>query len=100
MSWVPAEHVLQAVQYQRQAIAEQEKRLTEVNAYHQNERKKIADERGAAVSDLGQALLPRLDAASIQSAALATGMVNLPAEDLPGKLEARRAWLANRLQKF
>jgi hypothetical protein len=71
-----------------------------VTAYHQTERQKIDADRRAANDDLGQALLPRLDAASIAAAASSTGMVNLPAEDLPGKLEARRAWLVSRLQQI
>ncbi len=100
MSWVPAEQVLQAVQFQRQAISEQEKRLAEVTTYHQTERQKLDVERRAATDDLGQALLPRLDAASIAAAASSTGMVNLPTENIPGQLEARRAWLVSRLQQI
>lgn len=100
MSWVPAEQVLQAVKFQRDVIAQQEQRLAEVTTYHRTERQKLDAERLAASNDLGQALLPRLDAPSIAAAAAATGMVNLPAEDLPGQLEARRAWLANRLQEI
>jgi hypothetical protein len=100
VSWVPAERVIQAVQFQRQVIAEQEKRLADANAYHHVERQKIDGERGAAAQDLGKALLPRLDAASIAAAAEATGMVGLPAENIIGQLEARRAWLAGRLQQI
>jgi hypothetical protein len=100
VSWVPAEQVLHTVAAQRQVIAEQEKRIADFNAYHAAERAKLAAEQRAASEDLGRALLPRFDAASIAYAAQAVGMVGLPAENLPAKLEARRAWLLARLQQI
>ena len=97
---VPAEQVLHMVAAQRQVIAEQQGRLADFNAYHATERGKLAAEQRAASEDLGQALLPRFDAASIAAAADAIGMVGLPAENLPAKLEARRAWLVTRMQQI
>ena len=97
MSDVPAERVLQAVAAQRQVIAEQQQRVATFTQYHQTERAKLSAESGQALHDLGAAVLPRLDAPSIAAAAAATGMVNLPAENIPQKLEQRRAWLTAQL---
>ena len=100
MSWVPAEQVLNMVAAQRQVIAEQQGRVANFNAYHAAERAKLAAEQRAACEDLGRAVLPRFDAQSIADAAQAVGMVGLPAEDLPARLEARRAWLLARMQQI
>lgn len=100
MSWVPAEQVLQTVAAQRQVLAAQQKRIADFNAYHQAELAKLAAEQRAASQDLGQAALPRLDPASIAAAADAVGMVGLPAENVPAQREARRAWLAARMQQI
>jgi hypothetical protein len=100
VSWVPAERVLDAVAAQRQVIAEQRTRMANFSAYHAAERQKLAEEQRQAAHDLGQAILPRLDTASIAAAANAVGMVGLPSENIPAKLEARRAWLGERLREI
>ncbi|MDB4942551.1 MAG: hypothetical protein JWP97_2085 [Labilithrix sp.] len=100
MSWVPAEQVLQTIAAQRQVIAEQEKRIRAFDDYHAAERAKLEAQLQQAQHDLGQALLPRLEPRWIQAAALATGLVGLPAENVLGKLEQRRAWLAAQMTRI
>jgi len=97
MSWVPAEKVLATVVAQRQVLASEQARIANAQQYHANERQKLESERAQAVHDLGQAILPKLDAASIAKASQTTGLVGLPNENIPAQLEARRAWLASRL---
>jgi hypothetical protein len=100
VSWVPAEQVLKTVAWQRQVLAEQEGRIEQSNHAHARERHNLDVEQRAAAADLGQAVLPKLDHASIAAAASAVGIVGLPAENIPAKLEARRAWLTTRLQQI
>jgi hypothetical protein len=100
MSWVPAERVIEAVTAQRGVLAAEQERVARFEAYHAAEREKLAQEQRQAAHDLGAAVLPRLDAAAIAAAAQATGLVGLPQEDVPGKLEGRRAWLAARLTEI
>jgi len=100
MSWVPAERVLGMIQAQRQVLAAEEQGVAGFEQYHAAERQKLEAERRQAAHDLGQAVLPRLDAASIAAAAQATGLAGLPHEDIPGKLEGRRAWLRARLREI
>ncbi len=97
MSWVPAEQVIAAVGNQRQVLAAEEARVAGFVQYHATERAKLEAERAQAIHDLGTAVLPRLDHASIAAAAQAVGLVGLPNENVPAQLETRRAWLASRL---
>jgi hypothetical protein len=97
MTWVPAEQVLSTVTSQRNVLAQQDARIATAELYHASERAKIASERHAAAHDLGQALLPVLDNASIASAAQTTGMVGLPSENVLDTLRGRRAYLVARL---
>ncbi len=92
------QQVLRAVQAQRELLNEQWKRLAEVERLHNIEREKIIAERDEAALDLSKAMLPALDASSIARAAQLCGLVGLPAEDLPGRREARRAFLVSRLR--
>jgi len=92
------QQVLKVVQGQRAALDEQYGRLSQVEQYHQTERRKVEGERDQAANDLGRAVLPALDAQSIARAAQITGLVGLPGEDLPGQREARRAFLVGRLR--
>ncbi len=98
MSWVRAESVLQTVAAQRQVLEHEHARITQAMEYHGAERKKLETERAQALFDLEQAVLPRLDASSIAAAAQKVGLVGLPGENIPAQLEARRRWLASRLQ--
>ena len=98
MSWVPAEQVLSAVGNQRQVLAAEEARIAGFAQYHATERAKLEAERMQALHDLGTAVLPRLDHASIAAAAQAFGLLGLPNENIPGQLETRRAWLGARLE--
>ena len=100
MSWVPAEQVIAAVGNQRQVLAAEEARVANFAQYHSTERAKLEGERTQALHDLGQAVLPRLDHASIAAAAQAVGLVGLPNENIPAQLETRRAWLVSRLQQI
>ena len=97
MSWVPAEQVIAAVGNQRQVLEAEEARVAGFVQYHATERAKLEAERTQATHDLGTAVLPRLDHASIAAAAQAVGLVGLPNENIPAQLETRRAWLASRL---
>ena len=97
MSWVPAEQVLHAVGAQRQILAAEQARIQQFSDYHAAERAKLEGEQRQAMHDLGAALLSKLDDASIAAAAQVTGLVGLPGEHIPAKLEARRAWLVARL---
>jgi hypothetical protein len=97
MSWVPAERVLQTIGAQRQVLAAEDARIANFANYHAAERAKLEAEKAQAVHDFGQALLPRLDHASITAAANAVGLVGIVHEDIPNKLEGRRRWLAHRL---
>ena len=97
MSWVPAEQVIQTVANQRQILAAEQARIAGFSQYHATERQKLEAQQTQAAHDLGQALLPSLDPRAIASAAQAVGLVGLPNENIPGQLEARRAWLAARL---
>ncbi|MGZ3422851.1 MAG: hypothetical protein ACXVEE_33635, partial [Polyangiales bacterium] len=81
----------------RQIVAAEQARVAQVNQSHATERQKLEAERAQAAHDLGQAVLPKLDAASIATAAQKTGLIGLPNENIPGQVEARRAWLAGRL---
>jgi hypothetical protein len=100
MSWVPAQQVLATVASQRQVLAEQRERIATVAQNHATERGSVEADRLQAVHDLGQALLPKLSAASIAAAAQQVGLVGLPNEDIPGRLAARRAWLVSRLAEI
>jgi hypothetical protein len=100
MNAVPAEAVLREVAAQRQVILEQQGKITSFSQGHLAERTRLESARAAAAVDLGKALLPRLDPRAIATAASVTGLLGLPAEDLPGKLEARRHWLVSRLQEI
>ncbi len=100
MSWVPAEHVIQTVAAQRQILAAEQARVAGFEQYHAAERQKLEAERAQAAHDLGQALLPSLDPRAIAQAAQAVGLVGLPNENIPGQLEARRAWLVGRLRQI
>jgi hypothetical protein len=97
MSWVPAERVLATVAAQKQVIGEQQGKIANALEYHAQERKKLEGERAQAIHDLGQAVLAKLDARSIAAAAQKVGLVGLPNEKIPERLEARRAWLVQRL---
>ena len=96
MSWVPAEQVIQTITSQRQIIAQEQARILTFEQYHGTERQNLEAERTQAVHDLGQALLASLDARAIAAAAQTVGLVGLPSENIPAKLEARRAWLVGR----
>jgi len=98
VSWVPAEQVLATVGNQRQVLAAEEARVSSFTQYHATERAKLEAEGTAALHDLGNAVLPRLDHASIGAAAQAFGLVGLPNENIPAQLESRRGWLVSRLQ--
>lgn len=98
MSWVPAQQVLEAVEWQRKVLSEQQARIAAAAQQHTAERHKVEAEGVQAAQDLARAVLPALDAAAIARAASMVGLPGLPGEDLPGKLEARRAWLASRLR--
>jgi hypothetical protein len=100
MSWVPAEQVLATVTSQRQVLAEQQARISTAAQSHATERQKLDSERAQAVQDLGQAVLPVLDRSTIATAARTVGLVGLPNEDIPGRLETRRAWLVARLREI
>jgi hypothetical protein len=97
VNWAPAERVLETVAAQKQAIAREEARIATFEQYHAGERQKLDAEKEEAVHDLGQALLPTLDARSIAAAADAVGLVGLPSEDIPAMVRSRRAWLEARL---
>lgn len=97
MSWVPAERVLEVVKAQRQVLAGEQARAAQFAGFHATERAKVDAERAQAVHDLGDAVLPSLEAKVIARAAETVGLLGLPAEDLPAKVEARRAWLAARV---
>ena len=98
MSWVPAEQVIQAINQQRQAIAAEQARIANFVSYHAAERQKLDVQYTQAAHDLGNALLPSLDARAIANAAQAVGLVGLPGENIPARLEARRAWLVERIR--
>lgn len=98
MSWVPAERVIQTVQAQRQVIQSEQARIQQFQQYHATERQKLDAEARQAYADLGAAALPKLDARSIANVAQHVGLPGLVQEDLPGRLEARRAWLKTRIQ--
>lgn len=98
MSWVPAERVIQTVQAQRQVIQSEQARIQQFQVYHSAERLKLDAEARQAYADLGAAALPKLDAPSIAKVAEHVGLPGLVQEDLPGRLEARRAWLKTRIQ--
>jgi hypothetical protein len=100
MSWVPAQQVLATVAAQRQVLAEQQARIATATQSHAAERQKVDADRVQAVSDLGAAILPALDRASIAAAAEQVGLAGLPGEDVPGRLEARRAWLVARMKEI
>jgi len=100
MSWVPAEQVIQTVATQRQILSAEEARIAGFAQYHATERQKLEAEKAQAAHDLGQALLPSLDPRAIAAAAQAVGLVGLPNENIPGQLEARRAWLVSRILKI
>jgi hypothetical protein len=100
MSWVPAEQVLSTVASQRQVLASEQARIANFAQYHTTERQKLEAEYKQAAHDLGSALLPSLDARAIAAAADAVGLVGLPAENVPAKLEARRSWLASRIAEL
>ena len=100
MSWVPAEQVIQTVANQRQVLAAEQARIAGFAQYHATEGEKLEAERAQAVHDLGQALLPSLDPRAIAAAAQTVGLVGLPSENIPAKLEARRAWLAGRIAQI
>ncbi len=100
MSWVPAERVLQTVASQRQVLDQEQLRMNNFQQHHATERAKLEAERLQAASDLGAAVLAKLDAASIAATANAVGLPGLPAENIPGKLEQRRAWLAQRMTQI
>lgn len=100
MSWVPAEQVLGTVAKQRELIAHEQARIATFQQYHATERQKLEAEQAQATHDLGQALLASLDARAIATAAQTVGLVGLPSENIPGKLEARRAWLAARIAEI
>ena len=100
MSWVPAERVLETVAQQRQVIAQEQSRIAGFGTYHADERQKLEAQLALATADLGQALLPSLDPRAIANAANAVGLVGLPAENIPAKLEQRRAWLASRIREI
>ncbi|MGZ3477823.1 MAG: hypothetical protein ACXWUG_31770, partial [Polyangiales bacterium] len=72
MSWVPAEQVIATVNQQRQIVAAEQARVAQVMQSHATERQKLEAERAQAAHDLGQAVLPKLDAASIATAAQKT----------------------------
>lgn len=97
MSWVPAEQVIKTVAGQRQVLQQEQARIANFVQYHAAERQKLEAEQRQALHDLGQALLPSLDPRMIAAAANAAGLVGLPAENIPARLEARRAWLRARL---
>jgi hypothetical protein len=100
MSWVPAERVLATVATQRQVLAEQQGRISTAVQSHDAERKKLEAERVQAAGDLGKAILPALDHASLWTAANTVGLLGLPGEDIPGQRDARRAWLEARLAEI
>jgi hypothetical protein len=100
MNWAPAEKVLETVAAQRQALAKEDTRIAAFNEYHAAERHKINEEKHQAVHDLGQAILPTLDARSIATAAETVGLVGLPSEDIPAQVVGRRAWLEARLTEI
>ena len=100
MNWAPAEKVLETVAAQRDALAREEARVATFNEYHATERHRINEEKHQAIHDLGQALLPTLDAPTIVAAANTTGLLGLPAEDVPAQVVARRAWLEARLTEI
>lgn len=100
MSWVPAEQVLGTVANQRQILAQEQARIATFGQYHTTERQKLEAEHTQAVHDLGQALLPSLDPRALAAAAQIVGLVGLPSENIPAKLEARRAWLAARIAEL
>ncbi len=97
MSWVPAEQVLRTIAEQKAALVEQQSRVSSFASYHEGERAKLEAEQKQATHDLAQALLPSLDPAVIQSASDTVGLVGLPGENIPHKLEVRRAELASRI---
>jgi len=100
VSWVPAETVLQAVGDQRKAFREEQARIDQFATYHTTERAKLEAEKAQAAHDLGQALLPSLDPPVIAKAAETSGLVGLPSENIPAKVEARRKWLVGRLREI
>jgi len=100
MSWVPAEQVIATVNAQRDVLAHEQSRVAQAVQSHATERQKIEAERALAIHDLGQAVLPKLDGPSIATAAHKTGLIGLPNENIPGQVEARRAWLAARLTEI
>jgi hypothetical protein len=96
VSWVPAEKVVAAVQAQKQVLTAEQSRIAAFENYHAQEKAKFERQRGEALSDLGQAVLPDLTHAAIAKAAETVGLGGLPAENIPAKVEARRAWIRGR----
>jgi hypothetical protein len=78
-------------------LAAEEARVAGFVQHHATERATLEAERQQAFEELGKAVLPRLDAASIAAAGQAVGLLGLAAEDILRKVEARRAWLVSRL---
>lgn len=100
MSWVPAERVLATVAAQKQVLAEQAERIAAADARHAAERQRVHEEYQQACHDLGQALLAKVEQPAIALAAEQTGLVGLVNENVPAKRDARRVWLAQRLQQI
>jgi len=100
MSWVPAEVVLKTVAEQKRVLAEEQEKIFGFEQYHATERATLTAERAQATHDLGQALLPSLDPRVIASAAETSGLIGLPSEDVPAKVEARRVLLASRIREI
>ena len=67
---------------------------------HGAERQKLEAEQRQAMVDLGAAALPRLDAPSIAAIANTVGFPSLVQENVPARVEARRHWLADRLNQI
>jgi hypothetical protein len=97
VSWVPAEHVLGAVQQHRQVLAAEQARVQEFTRYHETEKARLDAERQQARHDLGQAVLPKLNVQTIQAAASAVGLLGLGSENIPKQVEERREWIGKRL---
>ncbi len=97
MSWVPAEQVLKAADAQRQASP---RKSSGSRASPSTTRPSGRSSRTSAARRCrspGAAVPPKLDEASIAAAAKATGLIGLPFEKIPEKLEGRRSWLLARL---
>jgi hypothetical protein len=88
------------VQGHQAALNEQWQRLSAADRRHQADRHQIDAERAQSAEDLARAILPTFDAEAIACAAQTVGLVGLPGEDLPGKREARRAFLLTRLEEI